>query len=334
MRHLITVVFIVLFIGIGCDKQDNSEQIIYQVPTAVDLGLSCLWADCNVGAISPEQFGGYYAWGELDSKDYYLLENYRFTLPGSTYEDQRFSKYVLIEEHGTVDNRRQLEKDDDIAHVKFGEGWRLPTFGEWQELAVNCVWTEVTRGKIKGCEVKSKINGNSIFLPLAGSRYGHDLGGGDGRNGYYWSSTLATSLISEDVDEPWYWAFPTHAGGEKPSYFFYCSNGLGGRHYGLPIRPVFSDNPGLIGPEKLTLSHNHLELRVGETFHLKATVEPVDSFDKEVIWESTNPSLLAVDNQGNLTAIKASKSGESPEIAATLQSNPGALDICSVYIHD
>lgn len=333
MRHLLIVVFIVLFLGIGCDKQYNSEIIVYQVPTAVDLGLSCLWADCNVGAISPEQTGGYYAWGELDSKEEYLLENYRFKLAGSTYDDQRFSKYVTMEEAGTVDNLRQLGKEDDIAHVKFGEGWRIPTFGEWQELAEDCIWTEVTRGKIKGCEVKSKINGNSIFLPLAGVRYGHDLGGGDGMFGSYWSSTIAT--FEDSANCPWDWVFPSYSSSSRPSYFNYCTYGLGSRYYGLPIRPVFSNNPGLIGPEKLTISPERLELHVGETFQLKATIEPVDSFDNEVIWESTNPSLASVDNDGNVTAIKALTSGEEvAHVAASLKYNPGVIRLCVVYTYD
>ena len=311
MKHVITVVFSVLLLGIGCGKLDNSEQITYQVPTAVDLGLSCLWADCNVGATSPEQYGGYYAWGELDSKDDFSLDNYRFSLAGSTYEAQRFSKYVLTDEFGVVDNLRQLEKEDDIAHVKFGEGWRLPTFGDWQELAVNCTWTEVKRGKTKGYEIKSKINGNSIFLPYAGVRQGHDLGGGDGRLGYYRSSSLS-------VVEPaivWCWGFPSNN-------YDNFSYGHGSRYDGYSIRPVFSDKPGLIGPEKLTISHERLSLHVGETFQLRATIEPVDSFDNVVIWKSTNPSLATVDSNGNVTVIRAPIEGEElPSIVASLTNN-------------
>ena len=137
---------------------------------AVDLGLSVKWASCNVGAESPEEYGGYYAWGETEEKDDYLPSTYLY------------SKVNIGSDIA--------ETEYDVAHKLLGGGWRMPTEEEYVELCENCVWQWETVNGINGYKVVG-LNGNSIFLPAAGYRYGTvvDYLGMRGNHGYYWSST-------------------------------------------------------------------------------------------------------------------------------------------------
>ena len=137
----------------------------------VDLGLSVLWAAYNVGASSPEEYGGYYAWGEIEEKDSYTWENYEFYNPST-------GNFDFIEEiSGT---------SYDVAHVKWGGGARMPTFKEVKELVNNCTFEYGTYNGVKGDYVTGP-NGNSIFLPFAGSRFYVDLI--DEGAGCFWSGT-------------------------------------------------------------------------------------------------------------------------------------------------
>ena len=156
----------------------------------VDLGLSVKWAMCNVGASKPEQYGDYYAWGETETKSSYDEDNCE------TWEKS------IGDIGGTV---------CDVAHVKWGGTWRLPTRDEFQELIDNCTWTWTTLNGVKGSKFTSKKNGKSIFLPAAGWRYGTSLSRA-GSNGYYWSSTpgegntqCAYYLNFSSVDHDWLW---------------------------------------------------------------------------------------------------------------------------------
>lgn len=153
-------------------------------PEAVDLGLSVKWASCNVGATSPEEYGGYYAWGETEEKDDYAWPIYKWCNGG----DRSMTKYCADSSWGTVDNKTVLDPEDDVAHVKWGGSWRMPTSDEIKELLNKCSlqWTEVNG--IKGQKVTGP-NGNSIFLPAAGAWSG-TVYDGHGSEGRYWSGTL------------------------------------------------------------------------------------------------------------------------------------------------
>lgn len=132
----------------------------------VDLGLSVRWATCNVGASSPSDYGDYYAWGETKTKSSYTEGNsktYNVVMPDISGEP----KY-------------------DAATANWGEGWRMPTDEELEELIGKCDKQWTTQGGHNGYKVTGP-NGNSIFLPAAGWRYRRSLfNAGDG--GYYWSS--------------------------------------------------------------------------------------------------------------------------------------------------
>ena len=140
---------------------------------AVDLGLpsGTKWASCNVGAIKPEEYGGYYAWGETEEKEFYDKSTYKF------YQDD---EYVNIgsDISGT---------EYDVAHVKWGGNWCMPTYDDIQELRDNCTYEWTTLNSVNGTKFTSKINGHSIFLPAAGGRWYGDLNNA-GEYGYYWSS--------------------------------------------------------------------------------------------------------------------------------------------------
>ncbi len=184
----------------------------------VDLGLSVKWATCNVGATSPEELGGYYAWGETDEKDEYLWSTYKWC--NGSYDSQ--TKYCTNSYHGTVDNKTVLDPEDDVAHVKWGGSWRMPTKAEQDELRNNCTWTWTTQNGVNGYKVTGP-NGNSIFLPAAGLRYGTDLYY-SGSHGLFWSSSLYEGY------------------GDSAYYLYFDSSDCGwsynNRYYGLSVRPV------------------------------------------------------------------------------------------------
>src|SRR5574344_64798 len=143
---------------------------------AIDLGLSVKWASCNVGASSPEGYGGYYAWGETEENSDYDDSTYK-------YYDSSTDKYIDI---GSNISGTQY----DVAHVKWGGNWRMPTHEEFQELCNKCTSTWTTYNGVSGYKFVGP-NGNSIFLPAAGSRWGTDVYS-QGSNGCYWTGTICS----------------------------------------------------------------------------------------------------------------------------------------------
>ena len=140
----------------------------------VDLGLSVKWASWNVGASRPEEYGGYYAWGELNEKSDYERDTYQ-------YYDKENNEYIFI---GNNISGTQY----DVARVKWGGNWRMPTFAEINELVDTCTWTPTTYNGVKGNKVTGP-NGNSIFLPFAGYRWGSRVIN-QGSYGHSWSGTF------------------------------------------------------------------------------------------------------------------------------------------------
>jgi hypothetical protein len=104
----------------------------------VDLGLSVKWATCNIGANTAKNYGDYFAWGETESKSSYTWLNYRFRTSGNSYSDVMFSKYNTSSSYGNVDNKTKLEEPDDVAHVKWGDSWEMPSLDMINELLDYC----------------------------------------------------------------------------------------------------------------------------------------------------------------------------------------------------
>ncbi|MBR5638139.1 MAG: dockerin type I repeat-containing protein [Muribaculaceae bacterium] len=145
----------------------------------VDLGLpsGTLWAMTNVGASNPEDYGDYFAWGETTTKDVYNW---------STYKWCNGSENAITKYSNNIDNKTELDPEDDAATANWGPEWRMPSKEQINELIVNCtdVWTK--RNGVWGRLVTSKINGASIFFPAAGYRWDSEFGN-VGSFGSYWS---------------------------------------------------------------------------------------------------------------------------------------------------
>lgn len=152
----------------------------------VDLGLPSrlMWATCNIGAIYSEEYGAYIAWGETQNKSEYSWSTYQWC----NGKMNTITKYCTTESVGIVDNITELELVDDIADVRWGGLWRMPTQEDWDELINNCICAESYENGIKGIRVTG-FNGKSIFLPASGYKHGSN-NGNIGSFGYYWSSSL------------------------------------------------------------------------------------------------------------------------------------------------
>ena len=173
----------------------------------VDMGAAGKWATMNIGAETETDYGDYYAWGETKTRNYYSDENY-------TYEM----------------NPSILPLSDDVANLKWGGSWRMPTKAEWDELLSNCtyVWKENYNESGKnGYLFTCESNSNKLFLPAAGYKY---PGGGPasaGTYGTYWSSSIDGSNMSNA------WSM------DFRSVSAYTTSGE--RWYGLPVRPIVGE---------------------------------------------------------------------------------------------
>lgn len=153
-------------------------------PHAIDLGLpsGLKWCCSNVGAIDSEYFGGYYSWGEVEEKEYYTWRTY-FKYNGTKNSCYFFSYDISGTEY-------------DVAHVKMGGTWRMPTAYEFVELAENCKVEYATRCDVPGFRLTG-TNGGSIFFPLAGVK---------NENGYLVETDLGLYWLS--TAPPYEWHYP------------------------------------------------------------------------------------------------------------------------------
>ena len=173
----------------------------------VDLGLPSRtkWATCNVGASQPHEYGNYYAWGEITTKNNYTEDN-----------SKTYGKNI-----GDISGNPNY----DAAAANWGSRWRMPTYTEMKELDDKCTWTWTSENEVNGFKVTGP-NGNSIFLPAAGSMGYNTTPEGVGEDCFYLTST-------PDVET-----------GNCCAYrIFYClrvSDGLNGgsREPGYSVRPV------------------------------------------------------------------------------------------------
>lgn len=176
----------------GCSKPNET---IDNNDNWVDLGLpsGLLWAKCNVGADSPEEYGDYFAWGETAPKEVYGWRTYKYC-NASTGEYTRYNG---------KDGLFILLPEDDAATVNMGGGARTPTLDEWQELIDNTTIQVTVENGVSGLRFSSS-NGNRIFLPAAGENW-NDSPEYVGRSVSYWSSSL-----EEDPDKiAWYYEYST-----------------------------------------------------------------------------------------------------------------------------
>lgn len=179
---------------------------------AVDLGLpsGTKWASYNVGASNPEDYGGYYAWGETEEKEEYSASTYQYC-DGTEESCHNLGNSICGTKY-------------DVATVKWGEGWQMPSHTQFEELINNCTQTITILNGVKGVRFTAS-NGNSIFIPAAGEHYGTET---DGENDYgdYFTGTQ----------------YPTNFSVAYGFYFGYDGWGYEKKWNGHSIRPVYVEN--------------------------------------------------------------------------------------------
>ena len=187
----------------------------------VDLGLpsGTLWATCNLGANTPEQYGDYFAWGETAPKEVYTWETYKWC--NGTWDS--LTKYNFQNYYGTVDNKKELEPADDAAQANWGLSWQMPTKAQQDELHEHCSWQWTTMNGVNGY-LGTGPSGKTLFLPAAGYKDGTRIVS-EGEFGYYWSHSL-------------YYGMSLYA----YNHLFFSGSSPGWdkqeRSFGLSIRPV------------------------------------------------------------------------------------------------
>ena len=192
------------------EKPTTPTYILINGHKFIDLGLpsGLLWAKTNIGASLSIYDGDYFAWGETETKSSYS-----------------WSTYAMGNKYNSTDGKTTLDAEDDVATVQWGEGCRMPSRAEFQELYNKCDWS--WKSDYKGTGVSGYLvtgpNNHTIFLPASGFRDNDGLARGP--FGHYWSS----SLDSSDTDDAFYLYF--YSGGFYPSDDD-C------RYYGFPVRPV------------------------------------------------------------------------------------------------
>ncbi len=225
---LTTILFAAFsFVSCSSDDDDNDEPNngVDGNHEYVDLGLpsGTLWATCNVGASKPEEYGNYFAWGEIEPKKTYGLDNYK-------WGGGKMTKYCVSSRDGVVDNNLELLPEDDAATANWGSDWCMPSFDQVLELIseknTTTEWT--TLNGVDCMKMTSKKNGKTLFLPAAGT--GNPTGVAlydEGKFGFYWTRSL-DEFASANANDLFI-GFPSSYGYGSVS-----------RAYGYSVRPVRS----------------------------------------------------------------------------------------------
>ena len=259
----------------------------YQMPGIVDMGLSVKWTSFNMGATAAEEYGDYFAWGELAPKSTYYESGNKW------YRNGLYTKYCTQANYGIVDNLVSLEPEDDAALFHLGV-MRMPTSAEWTELQNNSTWEWTEMNGVKGVRATSKKAGYTdkwIFLPAAGYRYESYLQNTESLC-EYWTSSLSTS-------DPRYASFGLYRSNNSS-----VSLSAQWRKYGLPIRPVI-DPSSFVPLAGISIGEEDLTMDPGETVPLTATLSPSNATFSSITWSSSVESVATVDEYGVLTAIGA-----------------------------
>lgn len=171
----------------------------------VDMGLSVKWAKWNLGATKPEEYGDYFAWGEIVPKTNFSWGTYKWIQEGQS-SSEYITKYTFADDlkagiwyDGDTfigDSKTCLQdyaNADDAAYAALGGKFRIPTDEEWTKL-IECTWTWTNNYNGTGIagRIVTGTNGNTIFLPAAGYYFGTSLYS-KGSRCNYWSSSLGVS---------------------------------------------------------------------------------------------------------------------------------------------
>ena len=220
-------------------------------PHMIDLGLpsGTLWSCCNVGASLPEEYGGYYAWGELEEKAVYNTVTYQYATgvdeDGNGWYDDYHSDTEIF---GVW---QDLGSDIagtpyDAAHVKWGGSWAMPSIEQFEELLYNCYTRWAKYNEVLG-RLFTGLNDNMLFLPAAGRR-ANDLLLEVGNFGTYWSSTMNPSRLdwASCLDFAW-------RGIDCSDY---------SRCFGFSVRPIISGTNNITLPAAIPTASNQVVYNV------------------------------------------------------------------------
>lgn len=227
--------------GNGGNDQDIDRSGVIDGRKYIDLGLpsGTLWAECNVGANTPEDYGDYFAWGETEAKDDYSWSTYKWCMG----TENSLTKYCGVSTYGYngfTDELTELRPEDDAASANWSSAWQMPSIDQFAEL-VNADYTTLewkvesrTDGVVHRNEywlvITSKKNGNSISLPFAGYRYGISFSNNSSTgNGSYWCR-MGHYRHPQDVH------FFSVSG--NPDSHYLNLEGSRYRYYGQSVRPV------------------------------------------------------------------------------------------------
>ena len=202
----------------------------------IDLGLpsGTLWATCNVGANTPEEVGDLYAWGEIETKETYSWDTYKWCTSKPSSTNYSITKYCDRNSYGVIDGKVALEPTDDVARIKWGGSWHIPTDTEIQELLDNCTFEWVKIDNVRGYKFTGS-NGNNIFMPSVNGSF------------EYWSSSLRQNARGTNANEFWGGSSSLEVSGSQ-------------RCYGLPVRPVISKMKTIVYNEIAPSSHQNHDL--------------------------------------------------------------------------
>ena len=245
-----------IFVAFMADAQSCPDD---NHPHAIDLGLpsGTKWACCNVGATIPEERGGYYAWGETEEKEVY-----------------DWASYTLCE--GRANTSQNLGSDIagtsyDVAHVKWGGGWQMPSMEQLEELIHNCPYTWTVMDGVNGT-LFTGSNGGTLFMPAAGQRWKNESNC-VGNNGFFWTSTQ----LKYSVDDAYSLMF----------FVYDAVTDFNFRGLGFSVRPIMNDASNINLPESLSNASNQA---VFNLFGIKVA----DSMDG---MKNLSPGIYVVDGK-------------------------------------
>ena len=304
----------------GFDKDLTYHTQFNGIHDPVDLGLSVMWSAVNLGADSPIHKGYYYAWGETEPRE--IPSKAAYLWGNSDYVSFELTKYCQN------DNKTQLDADDDVAAVKLGGTWRIPSVADYIELLENCEATEIVNEYgVRGVLFKSKKAGytdNEMFVPMAGGYF--DDGENTVGTGFsYWLSSIDAKRMESQHNYDYAYAMQQF---DKIGYSSYA--GLS-RWSLLPVRPVCDRTTPVINPDA-TISFNFQYLSCVSDAYVHLRSYQIISLDgaemSEITWGSSDPAIVEIDAQ---TGRAKTKTPGRATITATLPNGASASTRMIVY---
>ena len=293
---IITVTDVAETVNIILEGNSNTPQAYLTCPDNhhphfIDLGLpsGTKWACCNVEATKPEMYGGYYAWGEASKKDVYNDVTYKYAIGEDNDGDGWYDDYHSDTGYSGVWQSLGADiagSEYDVAHVKWGSSWVMPSLSQIEELVEYCTYEYTSLNDVEG-EQFTGLNGGTIFLPSAGYRKGDGLSHPE-EYGDYWSST----------------PIPSSTGNAYCLYFNKDEAGCNhfNRANGRSVRPVSVENT--FSP--LAVSTGSVVINIGDTETIKIT-----SGNGSYTASSSDTNVATAELSNNSVIVTAKSKGQA-----------------------